>query len=92
MIDHTELELRLAAHEARVGRANRDGWMRQSSAPIGDNRAQGMRIVAPAARRQLGMTIMRIGRRIARSGERLCGTTFAANIDSAHESTTSRIR
>ena len=91
MINHTDLELRFAEHWVRVDRINRHGWQ-QASVPTGDNRAQGMRIVAPAARRQLGMAIVRIGRGIVRGGERLCGTAFAAGIDPVHESTSPRIR
>ena len=60
MIDHTDLELRLAAHEARVGRVNRDGWMRQVSAPGSGTRQQAT--VVGSGRHQLGGAVVRIGK------------------------------
>ncbi len=31
MIDHTDLDIRYAAHAARVGRVNREGWKRPTA-------------------------------------------------------------
>ena len=60
MINHTDMELRFAAHETRVGRANRDGWMRQVSAPDSGTRQQ--TTVIGSGRQQLGSAVVRIGK------------------------------
>jgi hypothetical protein len=57
MIDHTDLELRFAAHEARVGRVNRDGWTRQVSVSGGDTHQQE---TAGSARMMLGSALGRV--------------------------------
>jgi hypothetical protein len=87
VVNLTDLDRVLMDHAARAARADREGWLRDVSAPTGGSRTHELATVVGMMRRRLGETLVR-------AGERLRGTPagHAANPAAAPRYTIDTVR
>ncbi|MFL5762016.1 MAG: hypothetical protein ACJ789_20145 [Thermomicrobiales bacterium] len=61
MINLTNLDLVLMDHTTRVARVDREGWLREATAPTGSNRAPKLTTFVGSLRRHLGGALVGVG-------------------------------